>query len=133
MNTRHTALGALAGMIAAAVIATPAPAAKPSCSDMQFNDRTRVTINGNANVAGVVFRPKGDRFHIWDNDRDGHAVWIEYNYSGIDDKWKSVPTISDGAQGEVRHNLAEGKQICFRIQTDNPDYPDSPIVRYKTS
>ena len=51
-------------MIAAAVIATPAPAAKPSCGDMQLNDRTRVTINGNANVAGVVFRPKGDLFHI---------------------------------------------------------------------
>ena len=49
-------------------------------------------------------------------------MWIDYNYSGIDDKWKTVPTISDGAHGEVRHNLAEGKQICFRIRTDNPDY-----------
>jgi hypothetical protein len=131
-----------AGVLAAAALtaapasagpvdAPAASAAKASCGDMPFRDRTRVTTDGNPNVAGVVFRPKGDRFHIWDNVRDEEEVLVYYNYAGIADDWKPVSgTPFDGGQAEFRHNLREGRQICFEIQVVG--YPDSPTVRYST-
>jgi hypothetical protein len=138
----RAAAGAALGVLAAAALmaapasarpvdAPAASAAKASCGDMPFRDRTRVATDKNPNVAGVVFRPKGDRFHIWDNVRDDEEVLVYYNYAGIDDDWKPVPgTPFDGGQDEFRHNLREGRQICFQIQVVG--YPDSPIVRYST-
>jgi hypothetical protein len=130
---RATVLGIVAAATLAATPGVDAAAAKATCDDRPYQNWTRVTTNGNGNVAGVVFRPKGDKFHIWDNDRDGHRIRIDYNYAGIDDEWKIVPVIDDGSQGEVRHNLRERRRICFRIHTDSPDYPNSPIVQFRTS
>ena len=120
----------IAGVAATAAFAAPAASAKESCGDMPYSDR--VQVRGNA--AGVVFNPNGDKFHIWDNDRDGYDVEVWFNYAGVDDFWKPVPQVTDGGQGVKTRNVSERfKQICFRIETDSDDYPDSPIVRYRTA
>jgi hypothetical protein len=84
----------------------------------------------------VVFRPLGspdDKFDTWDNVRDKHAVWVRFNYAGVNDKRKTVPTITDGAQGRVDRDVSERhKAIYSQITTDSPKYPDSPIVRCTT-
>jgi hypothetical protein len=123
---------AVAGIVAAAaLIAAPTAAAKASCDDRPFQNWTRVTTDGDRNVAGVVFRPKGDKFHIWDNKRDDKLANVFYNYAGIDDEWEQIEPVFDGGQAEHRHNLREGRKICFMIKVDG--YPRSPIVQYRTS
>ena len=134
---RGTAGIAVLGLIAAAVVwlATPAPAkqtnvratiAKNKCSQAQYSDRTQAPNN----AAGIVFNPRGDKFHIWDNQRDNHTVAAWFNYNGVNDKWKYIKSPDDGGQRVTTRNLDERySQICFVVVTHNGQ---SPIVRYTT-
>jgi hypothetical protein len=120
---------AIAALAAATGFAVPAESAKQTCGDRPYQDRTQVA----GNAAGVVFVPKGDKFKIWDNVRDDDNVEVLFNYAGVDDFWKPVDQVDDGAQGTKKRNVSERfKEICFMITTDSDDYPDSPIVRYRT-
>jgi hypothetical protein len=140
-RTARVVAAGLAAAAAAASAATPAsakqidgPAASASrhiatCEQMPYQDRTQVR----GNAAGVVFVPKYDNFKIWDNDRDGYDVHVWFNYAGVKDFWKPVPDVDDGGQGPKLRELSERfKEICFYIETDSDEYPNSPIVRYTT-
>jgi hypothetical protein len=137
-NFRHTVGIAIAGLVAALALASPA-AAQPvaasassaglSCGEVNYSDRTQAPPN----AAGLIFVPKGDKFRIWDNDRDDKLVRIWFNYAGVKDKWKYVGAPSDGGQGTIIRNVSERyKEICFYVATDSAKYIDSPIVRYTT-
>ena len=130
-SSRRTMVGLTAAVVAAtATIAAPAASAKPSCGDMPVQAWTRAEPD---NIAGVVFRPDGDVFHVWDNKRDNHLVHVRFNYAGVDDAWKHVVTPSDGGQQAVTRNVSERyRSICFQVRVDAPHYLDSPIVRYTT-
>ena len=121
---------ALAPAAAGMPSAKPVAKAKQSCSAMPYRDRTRAEPD---NPAGVVFRPDGDIFHVWDNKRDNALVTVRFNYAGVDDKWKHVVTPSDGGQQAVTRNVSERyREICFQVRTDRKAYLDSPIVRFTT-
>ena len=110
--------------------AMPAERAKPSCGDMPYQSWTRADPDNNA---GLVFRPDGDVFHVWDNKRDDKLVHVRFNYAGVDDAWKHVVTPSDGGQQAVTRNVSERyREICFQVRTDRKAYLDSPIVRFTT-
>jgi hypothetical protein len=124
------ATAALASSAAAMPDAAASARAKPSCGDMPYQHWTRADPDNNA---GLVFRPDGDVFHVWDNDRDDEPVHVRFNYAGVNDKWKHVVTPSDGGQQAVTRNVSERySQICFQVRTDRKEYLDSPIVRYTT-
>jgi hypothetical protein len=59
-----------AGPSSAKPLAAPAALAKQSCAQAQYSDRGQAP----SNAAGIVSNPKGDSFHIWDNQRDNHLV-----------------------------------------------------------
>jgi hypothetical protein len=95
-----------------------------------YADRTRGEPD---NPAGVVFNPRGDTFHVWDNLRDNHLVHVRFNYAGVNDKWKHVVTPSDGGQQQVTRNVDERyRAICFQVVIDNPRYFSSEVVRFTT-
>ena len=71
---------------------------------MPYSRSTQAPPN---NGAGVVFRPNGDTFHVWDNDRDNKLIHIYFNYAGVTDKWRYVGTPSDGGQGPIKRNVSE--------------------------
>ena len=141
MSKHLKRISATVGLTAAAAMLVPAgtsamPSSAPkaragaSCAAMPYSDRTQAPPN---NGAGVVFRPNGDTFHVWDNDRDRKLIHIYFNYAGVADKWKYVGTPSDGGQGPIKRNVSERyKQICFYIVTESKKYRNSPIVRYTT-
>jgi hypothetical protein len=134
---RRTAGIAIVGLIAAAVVwlATPAPAkqtnpqatlAKNKCSQAKYSDRTQAP----GNAAGIVFNPRGDKFHMWDNERDNQIVAYWFNYAGVNDKWKGIKGPDDGGQRVTTRNLDERyNQICFVAVTH---HGQSPIVRFTT-
>jgi hypothetical protein len=139
-TTTRRVVGLTAAVIAAAATVTaPATAmpraahatsAKASCGAMPLQASTRGEPD---NIAGVVFRPAGDVFHVWDNKRDNHLVHVRFNYAGVNDAWKHVVTPSDGGQQAVTRNVSERyRYICFQVRVDAPHYLDSPIVRYTT-
>ena len=122
---------ALAGAVAAVAMAlTPAVAsAKKTCDQVPYSDRTQV----DRNAAGVIWRPKYDNFHIWDNVRDDYKVEVWFNYAGVKDYWKPVDRIADGGQDRVLRDVSEKYgAICFYIHTISDELPDSPVVRYTT-
>lgn len=131
MNTGNVRAAAAVALVASAAMLTPATAtARQTCGDRPFQAWTRAEPD---NGAGLVFRPRGDIFHVWDNRRDNHLVHVEFNYAGVDDEWKHVVTPSDGGQQAVPRNVSERyRQICFRVRTDSPQFGDSPVVRYTT-
>jgi hypothetical protein len=115
-----------AGPSSAKPLAAPAALAKHSCAQAQYSDRSQAP----SNAAGVVFNPKGDSFHIWDNQRDNYVVAAWFNYSGVKDKWKPITSPDDGGQRTTVRNLDERfKEICFVVVTHNSH---SPIVRFTT-
>ena len=131
---RHRILlapAAVAVVVLSLAALLPAPAgAKATCGDMPYQEWTRADPDNNA---GLVFRPAGDIFHVWDNSRDNKLVHVWFNYAGVDDKWKKVGTPSDGGQQAITRNVSERyRQICFQVRTDRKAYLDSPVVRYTT-
>jgi hypothetical protein len=129
-----TAIAAATATLASPAAAMPGSAgsalAKPSCGDMPYQSWTRADPDNNA---GLVFRPDGDVFHVWDNARDNQLVHVRFNYAGVNDRWKHVVTPSDGGQQAVTRNVSERyAEICFQVRTDRKAYLDSPIVRYTT-
>jgi hypothetical protein len=115
-----------AGPSSAKPLAAPAALAKQSCAQAQYRDRSQAP----SNAAGVVFNPRGDSFHIWDNQRDNHLVAAWFNYAGVKDKWKPIKSPDDGGQRTTVRNLDERfSQICFVVVTHNNQ---SPIVRFTT-
>ncbi|HWM11763.1 MAG TPA: hypothetical protein VNO82_20565 [Solirubrobacteraceae bacterium] len=110
-------------------VVAPAAPARLTCPEAAYTDRTKAP----GNAAGLIFRPRGDRFSVWDNVPDHELVHIWFNYSGVADKWKWVGTPSDGGNGTIVRNVSERyRQICFYVQTDSSRYGDSPVARYTT-
>jgi hypothetical protein len=75
----------IGGIAAIALLAAATPAA---AYEIRYQDWSRVPDNS----AGAVFHPNGDLFEVWDNVKDGVPVWVEWNYKGIRDRWKSLQT-----------------------------------------
>ena len=77
--------------------------------------------------------PLGDFWEVWYN-RGGDtpsAVNVEFNYKGIDDRWKTaVQQIVVGrTHFRVRRNILEHRHIFFRITESK----QSPISEYRTT
>jgi hypothetical protein len=121
---RRAASIALMGLLLS-VTATTAAARPPS--------HYRNWAQTPGNTAGVVFHPHGDVFELWHNRTDGtpHVVFVEFNYKGINDRWKpAVRQIVIGrTHFRVRRNVLERRRIFFRIASDRT----SPISEYRTS
>jgi hypothetical protein len=134
---RRSAATAVAATVAAsAFTASPAAAkppdatasaAGPSCYEVPYSSR----LQAKNNAAGVIFVRNGDWWRLWDNQRDGWTVRVEYNYAGVDDAWKPAAEHADGGQGAVQHNVSERfNYICFRMYSPRFGYTDA--VRYRT-
>jgi hypothetical protein len=109
--------------VASAVLAAPA-SAQPNPANYPTSDRAQT----NGNTGGVIFHPYGDRFEIWDNDKNGLPVNVYYNYVGVKDKWKVIT--SRRHHTLIRRNLAEfPHQIYFYIEASDRT---SAIVKYRT-
>jgi hypothetical protein len=129
MNTHRTTLRragitALIGLLCA--VAAPTAAARPPSHYQNWAQTP-------GNTAGVVFHPHGDVFELWHN-RTGdtpHVVFVEFNYKGINDRWKpAVRQIVIGrTHFRVRRNVLEHRRIFFRIASGRT----SPISEYRTS
>jgi hypothetical protein len=57
------------------------------------------------NEAGVVFRPHGDDFEIWDNVRDNKPVTVYYRYFVQGAPWHTI--VSHVHVGTYRRNMKE--------------------------
>jgi hypothetical protein len=111
---------------AAGIAATPASAHLASYPNWD-------SIRAPENAAGVVFHPGNDSFDIYDNVRDGRAVWVKWNYVGIRDRWKTI--VSRVHAGAYHRQLAEyPNEIYFRIYGHDPSgrLRKSPIVHFRT-
>lgn len=81
------------------------------------------------NSAGVIFRPYGDYWEVYNNAR-GHTSVI-YHYKGVDDRLKSAAEVSVQGRTVVRHNVIEGRRIIFWVI--GPDHRVSSKSEYRTS
>jgi hypothetical protein len=124
---RKTAAVTVAGMIAAGAVASTAHAARATCGESPYSDRLQAPDN----AAGVVFVRRGDDWKVWDNERDGWRITVEYNYAGVNDAWKKAAVPQDGAAARFHHNVSERyKQLCFRLYS--PTFGYTSAVRHKT-
>jgi hypothetical protein len=124
---RRTAAATVAATVAAAALtASPAQAAK-TCGQTKYGDR----VQADDNAAGAIFVRKGDKWKLWDNQRDEWLVRVEYNYAGVDDEWKTAAMHADGGQGTVVHNVSERyRYLCFRLYS--PRFGYTRAVRSRT-
>jgi hypothetical protein len=107
---RIAAVGAAAA--ATAFAATPFAAAAPPPPDGPFHSQNWARTPGNA--AGVVFRPYGDDFEIWDNVADGKAVTVWYKEQ-FSSRWQKI--VSRVHVGTYRRNLPERPHyVTFAIE-----------------
>lgn len=91
--------------------------------------RDRLQAEGNA--AGVIFKRRGDIWHLWDNQRDEWVVTVEFNYAGVADAWKPAARLADGGQGAVHRNVSERyRWLCFRLYS--PRFGTTRSVRSRT-
>ena len=90
---RTRAALAVTAMVAAGALAPSAHAAGATCSQVRYSDR----LQAQDNAAGVIFVRKGDYWKVWDNQRDGWRVTVQYNYAGVRDAWKTAAHPQDGA------------------------------------
>ena len=118
--------------IAAAVSALAALAIASSPAAAQYPTTNQVQAPGNA--AGVIFHPRGDCFEIWDNVADNAAVWVSWNYVGVDDSIKREFSWRGQKTTLQCPNMKEGEQIYFRVtgRTSRGDVVKSAIVKYRT-
>jgi hypothetical protein len=135
---RRTAAVAVAGVIAAGAVTAGPASAKPAgsatahaarvtCGESPYSDR----LQAPKNAAGVVFVRKGDDWKVWDNERDGWRITVEYNYAGVNDAWKKAAVPQDGAAARFHHNVSERfKQLCFRLYS--PTFGYTSAVRHTT-
>jgi hypothetical protein len=115
--TRRIAVAGLAG----AILATSAAPA------VAFPYRNWARTDNNS--AGVIYRPYGDYWEVYNNAR-GHTSVI-YHYKGISDRWKSAAEVSVQGRTVVQHNVVEGRRIIFRVI--GPDHSLSDKSEYRTS
>jgi hypothetical protein len=122
MNLKHKRR-LLAALAVAVSIAAAAPA---SAYQIRYQDWSRVGDNS----AGAVFRPNGDKFQVWDNNRDGVPVTLAWNYKGVNDHWKYLSP-QDGAQHTFNLNLSETHHVYFYVSSayGAPPY----ISEYRTN
>ncbi|MFF0738850.1 hypothetical protein ACFYVL_00475 [Streptomyces sp. NPDC004111] len=124
-STRRRALLAVGAVVSAAgLLLTTAPQAAAA---VPYRNWTQTP----GNTAGVRFSPCGDWWEVWDNVKnDLRGPLVEYNYKGVNDKWKMVPVWADDNYVKGQHNVSESYHIYFRIT-----YGDhtSTIVEYKTN
>jgi hypothetical protein len=109
---------ALFGALAAVAAFSASPAAAATCSDMLFEDRSQ----GPANVAGVIYSKLTNEFQIYDNARDGAVPYVQWNYSGVNDRWKVARNYTGVGTSPhswfMRRSVGRGRrssQICYRI------------------
>jgi hypothetical protein len=120
----HRGIAAIAVVAGLGVFGTASASARPNPADYPTTNRAQTP----GNTAGVIFHPLGDRFEIWDNDKNGLPVDVYYNYVGVKDKWKKIT--SRRHHTLIRRNLAEfPHQIYFYIEGSDRT---SPIVKYRT-
>jgi hypothetical protein len=118
MSTKITAF-ALA-CIVSAVAATSA-----SAYTIRYQNWSQVPDNS----AGVVFHPSNDSFEAWDNVREGLRATVQWNYKGINDRWKYLE-VEDGAHQTFDLNLSERHHVYFLItQFGGPSY----VSEFRTS
>ncbi|HWM12333.1 MAG TPA: hypothetical protein VNO82_23435 [Solirubrobacteraceae bacterium] len=123
---RRTAAATVAATVAAGAL-TASPAQAATCGQTKYGDR----VQADNNAAGAVFVRKGDKWKLWDNQRDEWLVRVEYNYAGVDDAWKKAAMHADGGQGTVVHNVSERyKYLCFRLYS--PRFGYTRAVRSRT-
>jgi hypothetical protein len=120
----HRSVAAIAIVAGLGLFGTSTASAQPDPADYATTDRAQTP----GNTAGVIFHPLGDRFEIWDNDKNGLPVRVFYNYVGVDDAWKTVT--SRRHHSLIRRNLAEfPRQIYYYVEGSART---SPIVKYRT-
>ena len=125
MNRTHPIV-VLVVLCVACAFAVPVASARPP-SKYQNWARTP------GNAAGVVFHPYGDYWEVWYN-RGGDspsAVNVEFNYKGVNDRWKTVvqQIVLGRTHFRVRRNVLEHRHIFFRITESKT----SPISEYRTT
>jgi hypothetical protein len=85
MINRTRTIAALVALCVVSAFAASAASARPPST---YRNWARTP----GNAAGVVFHPYGDFWEVWYN-RGGDtpsAVNVEFNYKGIDDRWKTA-------------------------------------------
>lgn len=106
-SVRAAAAVVLAGATAIGVAASPAYA------------DAKVQLPGNA--AGIQYTSSGDIFEIWDNVKDGKAVYGQYNYVAVDDSWTTMRVPVDYASGYTYdESLIQSRQIYIRVCRSEP-------------
>ncbi|MFD8354924.1 hypothetical protein ACFV1X_39150 [Streptomyces coelicoflavus] len=112
---RRKSAAVTAGLMCASSVLL-AGAAPASAASYPYRNWSQTSNNS----AGVVFRPSGDYFEIWDNVRGSGGAYVEFNYKNVKDKWKWIGRSVDGKPATFQRNVYEkinGKPayIYFRV------------------
>jgi hypothetical protein len=117
---RWTRRIAVVGLLGAILATSAAPA-------FAFPYRNWARTDNNS--AGVIFRPNGDYWEVY-NNASGHTSVI-YHYKGINDRFKSAAEVDPQGRTVVKHNVIEGRRIIFWVI--GPDHRVSSKSEYRTS
>jgi hypothetical protein len=125
MNTqektrRWTRRIAILGLLGAILATSAAPA-------FAFPFRNWARTDNNS--AGVIFRPHGDRWEVWNNAPG--LTSVIYHYKGIKDRWKTAAEVQVQGLNREQHNVKEDRRIIFWVI--GPDLRWSSKSEYRTS
>ena len=127
---RRASRGRVRAVVGLVCLTSSVPAAAGAHPPSHYRDWTQTPLN----AAGVAFRPYGDFFEVWGNQRGDqpYAVSAQFNYKRVRDRWKTVfQQILVGPQHfRFRRDVREHRHIFFRII--GPD-GRSPIAEYRTT